>query len=80
MKQILTQDQASAVGTAIAALDAAGGRATRLAFPVEGGTIKIRQPHYGGIVVLLIDERGTVVTQNRYGTLADFAASHRQAA
>ncbi|MBN9401336.1 MAG: hypothetical protein J0I30_00725 [Burkholderiales bacterium] len=74
MNQILTGYQAKAAFEAMFTLTAAEGRVTRLMFTADKGHIRVRQLRNGGILVLRINERDTVVDKNFYSSLADFAA------
>lgn len=78
MNQILTHKQAVAVGAAISAVTIAGGNVTRISFlNVFGGRVKARTLRTGGILVLRINERGSVIEKRSYSNLADFAAQHQ---
>lgn len=78
MNQILTYNQAQAVGAALGAAMSAGGRVTRITFMEDKGRVKVRELVNGSIVVLRINSLGTVTAKRSYDGLADFAAQHRR--
>jgi len=78
MSQILTYEQAQAVGAALGAAMAAGGWVTRITFMEEGGRIKVKVLADGSIVVLRINGLSRVEKKRAYDGLADFVAQHRQ--